>query len=64
MTGSVTVFLTVDERGEVTEVRRTSGPEMLRQAAADAARRWKFKPTLVNGQPVRVSGYINFQFAL
>ena len=64
VTGSVTVFLTVDERGEVAEVRRTSGPEMLRQAAADAARRWKFKPTLVNGQPVRVSGYINFQFAL
>lgn len=64
VSGNVTVFLTVDEKGEVAEVKRTNGPEMLRQAAVDAARRWKFRPTLVNGQPVRVSGYINFNFTL
>ncbi|MFL6208008.1 MAG: TonB family protein [Pyrinomonadaceae bacterium] len=64
VTGTVTVFLTVDEKGEVAEVKRTNGPELLRRAAEDAARRWKFKPTLVNGQPVRVAGYINFNFAL
>ena len=64
VSGSVVVFLTVDEKGEVAEVKRTNGPEMLRQAAVDAARRWKFRPTLVNGQPVRVSGYINFNFTL
>jgi TonB family protein len=62
--GNVTVFLTVDEKGEVSEVQRTSGPELLRRAAEDAARRWKFNPTIINGQPVRVSGYINFNFAL
>ncbi|HEX8180380.1 MAG TPA: energy transducer TonB [Pyrinomonadaceae bacterium] len=64
VTGNVTVFLTVDERGAVAEVKRTNGPELLRQAAEDAARRWKFKPTLINGQPVRVSGYLNFNFTL
>lgn len=64
VTGNVTVFLTVDEKGEVAEVKRTNGPELLRRAAEDAARRWKFKPTLVNGQPVRVAGYISFNFAL
>jgi protein TonB len=62
--GTVTVFLTVDEKGEVAEVKRTNGPELLRRAAEDAARRWKFKPTIINGQPVRVAGYINFNFAL
>ena len=64
VTGNVTVFLTVNEQGEVAEVQRTSGPELLRSAAVEAVRRWKFRPTIVNGQPVRVSGYINFNFAL
>jgi TonB family protein len=64
VTGKVTVFLMVDEKGAVTAVERTDGPAMLRGAAEDAARRWKFRPTIVNGQPVRVSGFINFNFTL
>jgi protein TonB len=64
ITGKVTVFLMVDEKGEVATVERTDGPQLLRRAAEDAARRWKFRPTLINGQPVRVSGFINFNFAL
>jgi protein TonB len=62
VTGVVTVFLELDEKGSVAVVHRTDGPQMLRQAAVDAARKWKFKPTLVDGQPVRVIGYINFSF--
>jgi TonB family protein len=62
--GVVTVYLMLDENGAVSKVERTDGPELLRGAAAAAARRWKFRPTVVNGQPVRVSGYINFNFAL
>ncbi|HKP72474.1 MAG TPA: energy transducer TonB [Pyrinomonadaceae bacterium] len=64
VTGKVTVFLMINEKGAVESVQRTDGPEMLRRAAEDAARRWKFRPTVVNGQPVRVSGYINFNFTL
>lgn len=64
ITGKVTVFLMVDERGTVAAVERTDGPELLRRAAEDAARRWKFRPTIINGQPVRVSGFINFNFTL
>jgi len=64
ISGKVTVFLRVNEKGAVTTVERTDGPIMLRGAAEDAARRWKFRPTFVNGQAVRVSGFINFNFTL
>lgn len=64
ITGVVTVYLEIDENGSVTTVHRTNGPQILRQAAEDAARRWKFRPTVVEGQPVRVLGFINFNFTL
>ena len=62
--GIVTVYLEIDENGAVKTVHRTNGPQLLRQAAEDAARRWKFKPTVVEGQPRRVLGFINFNFTL
>jgi TonB family protein len=64
VTGVVTVYLEIDESGAVVAVPRTDGPQLLRQAAVDAARRWKFKPTVVDGQPVRIMGFINFNFTL
>ncbi|HEX8844247.1 MAG TPA: energy transducer TonB [Pyrinomonadaceae bacterium] len=64
ITGVVTVYLEIDEKGVVTTVHRTNGPQLLKQAAEEAARRWKFRPTLINGQPVRVLGFINFNFTL
>ena len=64
ITGLVTVYVEVDENGSVKSVHSTNGPPMLRQAAEEAARRWKFKPTVIEGQPVRVLGYINFNFML
>lgn len=62
--GVVTVYVVVDEKGQVETVERASGPSLLQRPATDAARRWRFRPTLVEGQPVRVSGYISFNFAL
>jgi TonB family protein len=64
ITGIVTVYLVVNEKGEVESVERATGPYQLQQAATDAARRWKFAPTVVDGQPVRVTGYLSFNFSL
>jgi TonB family protein len=64
ISGVVTVFLVVDENGAVESVQRADGPAQLQSAAADAVRRWKFRQTLIDGQPVRVSGYVNFNFSL
>jgi TonB family protein len=64
ITGVVTVYLEIDETGAVKTVRQTNGPQILRQAAMDAARRWKFRPMVIGGQPRSVTGYINFNFTL
>lgn len=62
--GIVRVYVTVDERGNVHEIAKSEGPTLLRGAAEDAARRWKFSPTLVAGKPVRLTGFIEFNFTL
>jgi TonB family protein len=64
MTGLVKVEVMVNEAGEVSEVQNTSGPSMLQSAAKDAIRKWKFKPFFRDGQPVKATGFINFNFAL
>jgi protein TonB len=64
VSGVVTVYLVVNEKGEVESVERAIGPMQLQQAATDAARRWKFTPTVVDGQPVRVAGFLSFNFTL
>jgi TonB family protein len=63
VSGIVTVYLIVNEKGEVETVQRMDGPQQLQQAAADAARRWRFNPTIIDGQPVRVTGYLSFKFS-
>lgn len=61
ISGTVRVFLIVDENGKVW-VTNSEGPAVLRKAAEDAARGWNFPPTVVSGKPVRVAGYIDFEF--
>lgn len=63
-TGIVKVEVTVDEKGDVTDVQKTSGPSMLQAAAKDAIRKWKFKPFVRDGQPVKATGFVSFNFAL
>ena len=62
--GSVDVEVVVDEQGKVESAKATSGHQLLRDAAVDAARQWTFPPTLLQGKPVKVKGIISFEFAL
>lgn len=64
VTGTVIVHLIVGEDGNVEKVVRSTGPALLRQAAEDAARRWRFRIDTVNGKKVRLSGFISFTFSL
>jgi len=62
--GLVTVDVVLDETGKVISAVATSGPTMLRDAAVQAAKRARFSPTKLSGMPVKVSGTINYKFAL
>ncbi len=63
-TGVVKVEVTVDETGGVSEVQKTSGPPLLQTAAKDAVRKWKFRPFVRDGQPVKANGFVSFNFSL
>lgn len=60
--GMVTVEVTIDERGEVIAARAISGHQVLHASAVAAARRARFAPTKLSGQPVKVTGVINYNF--
>jgi TonB family protein len=62
--GVVTVDVILDETGKVISATASSGPVMLREAATQAALKARFSPTKLSGQPVKVSGVINYKFAL
>jgi TonB family protein len=62
--GEVHVKVLVDEDGNVVAAEAVSGHPLLQSAAVDAARAAKFKPTLVDGKPVKVSGILSYVFKL
>src|SRR5262249_31994355 len=62
--GLVTVDVILDETGKVVAANASAGPAILREAAVQAALKAKFSPTKLSGQPVKVSGVINYKFAL
>lgn len=61
--GTVTVQISVDENGDVTDAKAVSGHPLLRNASEAAARGAKFAPTLLNGEPVKIVGVLTFNFA-
>jgi TonB family protein len=62
--GMVVLDAVVSEEGAVIEVKATSGPSSLAEAAIDAVRWWRYDPYVVNGQPVAVQTTIAVNFRL
>ena len=62
--GAVNVQITIDETGSVVAASAVSGHPLLRAAAVEAARASKFAPTRLEGQPVKVTGVIVYNFVL
>ena len=62
--GPVSVEVIISPEGRVESARAVSGHPLLKPAAVEAARGWRFQPTLLNGVPVRVTGIVTFVFKL
>ena len=60
--GQVRVQVLIDENGNVISATPISGHPLLQGSAAAAARASKFSPTMLSGQPVKVSGVIIYNF--
>jgi TonB family protein len=62
--GEVRFALTVDEHGDVTDVRVLRGNAMLVSAAYEAVRQWKYTPVFMDGVPIRVYVSVAIKFEL
>ena len=60
--GTVVVQVLIDENGNVVSAHAVSGHPLLQAAAVGAARSAKFSPTKLSGQPVKVTGVIQYNF--
>ena len=62
--GAVVLQATISRTGTIENLRVTSGPAMLRQAALDAVKQWHYRPYMLNGQPVEVETAVEVDFTL
>lgn len=62
--GTVVLQATISKSGTIENLRVVSGPLMLQQAAMDAVKTWRYRPYLLNNEPVEVETTVNVVFAM
>jgi periplasmic protein TonB len=64
ISGTVLLHAIIGKDGTVQDLQYVSGPPLLMKSAMDAVRQWRYKPTLLNGDPVDVDTTISVVFTL
>lgn len=64
ISGTVVLDAIIGTDGTVKELKVVSGPDQLQQAALDAVKNWRYRPYLLNGQPVEVRTIVNIIFTI
>jgi protein TonB len=64
VSGTVVLQATISKTGTIQGLHVISGPAMLQQAAMDAVRSWRYRPYLLNNEPVEVETTVNVIFTL
>ena len=64
MQGTVLLHAFISVDGSITGLEVVSGPPLLVQAAVDAVRQWRYRPTYLNGEAVAVETSITVIFRL
>ena len=62
--GTVVLQANISKTGTIEDLQVVSGPAMLQESAIDAVRQWRYKPYLLNNEPVEVETTVNVIFTL
>jgi TonB family protein len=62
--GTVVLDAVIGKTGHVENLKVASGPSELLQSSLDAVRQWKYKPFLLNGNPIEVKTTISVVYSL
>jgi len=62
--GAVVLEVEITKEGSVDNVRVLSGHPLLTQPALDSVKQWRYKPTLLNNEPVPVVTTVTVNFSL
>jgi TonB family protein len=62
--GSVELLATISKTGDISHIKVQSGDSLLAKAATDAVKQWKYKPYLLNGEPVEIQTQVTINFKL
>jgi TonB family protein len=62
--GTVVMQAAISREGTIQDLRVISGDPMLVDAALDAVRQWRYRPYILNGDPVEVDTQIEVHFTL
>jgi len=62
ISGTVVLRAMISKSGSIENLTVESGPPMLRQAALDGVRTWRYRPFLLNGEPTEVDTTIQINF--
>jgi protein TonB len=60
--GEVILQAVISQDGSVSATHVLSGNRLLRGAAVDAVRRWRYRPYMLDGRPVDVSTIVTVDF--
>ena len=64
MQGTVVLQATISKAGTSQNLKVVSGPPMLQQAAIDAVKTWRYRPYLLNNEPVEVETTVSVIFRI
>ena len=62
--GAVDLLASVNREGTITGVKVLNGDSVLARSAVEAVRQWKYRPYLLNGEPVEIETQITINFRL
>jgi protein TonB len=62
--GDVVLKAIVSKEGEIKELELVSGHPMLAPAAIEAVKRWRYRPFLLNGEPIEVETLVTVMFRI